>query len=218
MLFFGNRAEALKSLFSAYVANFRDCIRSFESFFLVYLKGVYGDELEQRASRVRDAESRCDTNRREIQKRLATGAFLPDFRSDLFDLIDRVDRVPNQMEDIVVYVSIANTPFPMSLSSLFEEIIQRNIACVRDLADALDLLLIDLKASTDRAKTVEVEETEIDTLERQLYRGIFRENSDTTTPGKRLLLKEFVRGVCAVSNRAEDAADRIELLAIKRRA
>ncbi len=218
MLFFGNRAETLKGLFSAYVADLRDCIRSFEAFFFAYSKGVQGDELEELASRVRDAESRCDTNRREIQKQLAAGAFLPDFRSDIFDLIDRVDRVPNQMEDIVVYVSIANTPFPTSLSSLFGEIIQRNIACVRNLADALDLLLIDLKASTERAKTVEVEETEIDTLERELYRGIYRENSETTAPGHKLLLKEFVRGVCAVSNRAEDASDRIELLAIKRRA
>jgi predicted phosphate transport protein (TIGR00153 family) len=218
MLFFGNRAETLKGLFSAYVADLRDGIRSFESFFLAYSKGVQGDALEELAGEVRDAESRCDTNRREIQKQLAAGAFLPDFRSDIFDLIDHVDRVPNQMEDIVVYVSIANTPFPISLSGLFAEIVQRNIACVRNLTDALELLLIDLKASTERAKTVEVEETEIDTLERELYRGIFRERSDTTTPGRKLLLKEFVRGVCAVSNRAEDAADRIELLAIKRRA
>jgi predicted phosphate transport protein (TIGR00153 family) len=218
MLFFGNRAETLKGLFSAYVADLRDCIRSFEAFFVAYSKGACGDELEALSGEVRDAESRCDTKRREIQKQLAAGAFLPDFRSDIFDLIDRVDRVPNQMEDIVIYVSIACTPFPASLSSLFGEIIQRNIACVRDLADALDLLLIDLKASTERAKTVEVEETEIDTLERELYRGIFREKSDTTTPGQKLLLKEFVRGACAVSNRAEDAADRIELLAIKRRA
>lgn len=218
MLFFGNRAEMLKGLFSAYVADLRDGIRSFEAFFLAYLKGVQADKLEALAGEVRDAESRCDTHRREIQKQLAAGAFLPDFRTDIFDLIDRVDRVPNQMEDIVVYVAAANSPFPTSLSDLFGEIIQRNIACVRDLADALDLLLIDLKASTDRAKTVEVEETEIDTLERELYRGIFSERSQTTAPGQRLLLKDFVRGVCAVSNRAEDAADRIELLAIKRRA
>jgi len=216
MLFFGNKADSLKGLFSAYVADLRDGIRAFEAFFLAYSKNVRGDELEELSARVRNAESRCDSNRREIQKQLAAGAFLPDFRSDIFDLIDRVDRVPNQMEDIVVYVSIANTPFPGSLSDLFGEIIQRNIACVRNLADALDLLLIDLKASTERAKNVEVEETEIDTLERELYRGIFNEVSDSTTPGQRLLLKEFVRGVCAVSNRAEDAADRIELLAIKR--
>jgi predicted phosphate transport protein (TIGR00153 family) len=218
MLLFSNRAKTLKGLLSRYIADLRDSIRSFEAFFFAYSTGVCGDELEEFASQVRAAESRCDTRRRAIQNHLAAGTLLPDFRSDIFDLVDRVDRVPNQMEDIVIYVSTAYTSFPKSLSGLFDEIVQRNISCARNLADALDLLLIDLKASMERAKTVEVDETEIDTLERDIYRGIFREEGDTITPGRKLLLKEFVCGVCAVSNRAEDAADRIELLAIKNRA
>jgi len=190
----------------------------FEAFFFAYSKGAYGAELEDLASQVRAAESRCDNHRRAIQNHLAAGTFLPDFRSDIFDLVDCVDRVPNQMEDIVIYVTAAYTSFPDSLSGLFDEVVQRNISCVRNLADALDLLLIDLKASTERAKTVETGETEIDKLERDLYRGIFRDKGDSISLGRKLLLKEIVCGVCAVSNRAEDASDRIELLAIKNRA
>lgn len=218
MFFFGNKLRTLKGLLSKYIADLRGSIRLFEAFFLAYSKGVSGAELEKFAGQVRASESRCDNHRRAIHSHLEAGTFLPDFRSDIFDLVDRVDRVLNQMEDIVIYVSTAYTTFPNSLSGLFDEIVQRNISCVRNLADALDLLLIDLKASTERAKAVEVDETEIDTLERDIYRGIFRDESDAITLGRKLLLKDFVCGVCAVSNRAEDAADRIALLAIKNRA
>ncbi len=218
MLLFGDKVKTLRGLLSRYIDDLRDSIRSFEAFFFAYSQGVCGDELEEFEYQVRAAESRCDNHRRAIQNHLVAGTFLPDFRSDIFDLVDCIDRVPNQMEDIVIYVSTAHTTFPNSLSGLFDEIVQRNISCVRNLADALDLLLIDLKASTKRAKTVEVDETEIDRLERDIYRGIFRYEGDTITLGRKLLLKEFVCGVCAVSNRAEDAADRIEHLAIKNRA
>lgn len=215
MFLFGNKVKTLRELLSKYVADLRNGIQLFETFFLAYSSGANGAELEELAGQVRAAESRCDSHRRAIQNHLAAGTFLPDFRSDIFNLVDCVDRVPNQMEEIVIYITSAYTSFPNSISGLFDEIVQRNISCVKSLADALDLLLFDLKASMERAKIVVTGETEIDQLERDIYRGIFRDEGDTITLGRKLLLKDFVCGVCAVSNRAEDASDRIALLAIK---
>lgn len=218
MQIFGRKAKSLKSLLSEYASELRDCIQWFETFFLTYSNGICGNELEDIAKEVRNAESRCDTKRREIQKELAAGAFMPDFRSDIFKLIEAVDRVPNQAEDIVIYVSIACTPIPDILSNSFKEVIHRNVKCAKDLAEALDLLLIDLNSCLKIAKNTEVEETEIDSLERDLYRGIFHRPDNEATPGQKILLKEFVQGVCAISNRVEDASDLIELIAITRRA
>jgi len=215
---FGKRADALKDIFTEYVVNLRECIKWFEDFFFAYSKGICGEDLEGLEREVRHAESKCDDKRREIQKLLTTGAFMPDFRSDIFKLIERADSVPNKAEDIVVFVSIACIPIPPEFSDLFRELLDMTVRCSRDLADAVELVLEDLHAAMEKAKIVEDAESEIDKIERRLYKNIFHHMDPELTPGKKLLLKRFVEGVATISDKAEDASDHIELMAIKRKA
>ena len=218
MKLFGKKAGDLKVHFEEYVNEMRGCIKWFEDFFYAYSKGICGQDLEGLEREVRHAESKCDDKRREIQKLLTTGAFMPDFRSDIFKLIERADKVPNKAEDLVVFVSIACIPIPIEFTELFRELLDKTVDCAKDLADSFELVLVDLDKALEKAKQVEDIESEIDKLERRLYRNIFHHMDPDLTPGKKLLLKRFVEGIATISDKAEDASDHIELMAIKRKA
>lgn len=215
-MLFGKKANSLKDEFKSYVEEFRKCMKGFEDFFYAWSQGICGEDLEDLERYVRHQESRCDTHRREIQKMLTTGAFMPDFRSDIFNLIENVDKVANKSEEIVVFVSIACFPIPEDIKEIFREILTLTVQCTKHLSEALDLLLDDLKAAMEEANLVEDVESEIDTLERRIFRSIF--HNQEIRPGDKMLLKHFIEGVCDISDKSENASDRIELMAIKRKA
>lgn len=216
MKVFGKKPVSVKDLLDKYVAEMRNCSSSANEFFHLYMNGVIGDDLRELERNVRHSESRCDDIRVEIETVLMTGTFMPDFRSDIFSVIDTIDRVPNKIEDIVVFLTIARTPLPARYQALFKEMVSVTEECVSNLSDAVELILEDLEKATERTEIVDKDESRVDKIEHAFYDMIFTD--ETLDMGQKLLLKRIGEGVAAISDKAEDAADRIDLIAIKRKA
>jgi predicted phosphate transport protein (TIGR00153 family) len=168
--------------------------------------------LEELAAAVRSSESRCDTLRRGIEYHLYTGALLPSLRGDIFNLLEQYDKVPNKAEDVANFLSLVEPEIPSELHNDFGEILGRTHKAAASLSRALTSLFKNLKDSIAAAKEVELAESTIDKLERQLTRRIFSLEIDT---GGKLLIYEFLKMCCAISDRAENASDRIEIIAVK---
>lgn len=216
MKVFGKKASSVKEVLDNYVAEMKNCTSLFIQFFEKYLSGAIGEDLRGLERKVRHSESRCDDIRVEIQMLLTTGTFMPDFRSDIFSIVESIDRVPNKIEDIVVLTTIARTPLPAKYVDLFRQMITVTEECVVNLAEAVELILEDLKKATDRADIVEKDESRIDRLEHAFNDMVFQD--ETMDMGQKLLLKRMSEGIAAISDKAEDASDKIDLIAIKRRA
>lgn len=216
MKVFGKKANSVNDLLDKYVAEMRTCISASQDFFDKYLGGALGDDLKELERAVRHSESRCDDIRVEIQALLTTGTFMPDFRSDIFNVIDTLDRVPNKIEDIVVFITIARVSLPEKYQAIFKEMIDVTEECVINLAEAVELILKDLSKATEKAEIVGNDESRVDKLEHTFYDMVFTDDSLDT--GQKLLLKRFGEGISSISDRAEDAADRIDLIALKRKA
>ncbi len=215
MKMFGKKAETLKDVIERYVKEMRGTIKLFENFFMEYIREATQEKMLEIAREVRHSETRCDDVRREVQALLYTGAFMPDFRGDIFDLIERADRVPNKIEELAVFVSFAFVHLPKDLEREFETMVIKTILCANSLADAVELVMVDLDKAAQKAKYVEEVESEIDKIERHMMHVIFHHND--IDQGTKILFKKFVEGISSISDKAEDASDRIELMAIKRK-
>jgi predicted phosphate transport protein (TIGR00153 family) len=177
-----------------------------------HFEGRSAVELEALAAAVRESESCCDTLRRGIEYHLYTGALLPSLRGDIFNLLEKYDKVPNKAEDVANFLSLVAPEIPKELHGDFGEILGRTHKAAKSLSCAMTSLFKNLKQSIARAKEVELAESTIDKLERQLTRRIFRLDMDM---GGKLLIYEFLKMCCAISDRAENASDRIEIIAVK---
>lgn len=172
------------------------------------------DDVEKVAKRVRKSESKCDSHRREIEQQLFSGALMPSARGDIFTLLEALDKVPNKAEDLANFVALVGPEVPEELHADIREILKLTVTCTRALTAAISTLFKNLKQASEQAQEVENIETEIDKLERRLIRRIFQMEIPY---GHRMMLRELVTTMSAITDRAENASDRLEIIAVKRK-
>ena len=173
------------------------------------------NEVELSAKKVRKKESKCDEYRRMIEYQLFAGSLMPGARGDIFALLEELDKVPNKFEDVANFITLISPEVPLDLHDDIEEIILLTEKCVHNLTLAARQLFRNMKKAHEQAKTVEEIETEIDKLERRLIRRIFQ--LENISHGQKMMLRELVMQICGISDRAENASDKIEITAIKRK-
>lgn len=179
-----------------------------------FFAGKSADDVEKAARKVRKSESKCDGHRREIERQLFAGALMPSARGDIFTLLEQLDKVPNKAEDLADFTSLAAPQVPGELHEDINEILRLTVKCTRALTVSIGTLFRNLSKAGEQAQEVEVIETEIDKLERRLIRRIFQMDIPY---GHRMMLREFVTTMCAITDRAENASDRVEIIAVKRK-
>lgn len=212
---FFNKKKQMTTALDDYCKEIDDTMKSFMETMKVFYAGKPLDEVEECAKKVRKHESRCDEYRREIEHQLFAGALMPGARGDIFDLLEDLDKVPNKFEDAANFIALIGPEVPPVLHEDIEEIIKLTEKCVNNLTSATRQLFKNLKKAHEEAHTVEEVETEIDKLERRLIRRIFQ--MEDIPYGQKMLLRELVMQLCGISDRAENASDKIEITAIKRK-
>ena len=139
---------------------------------------------------------------------------MPSARGDIFMLLEYFDKVPNKAEDLANFVSLAGPELPEDLLGDIKEIVALTVRCCRALTAAIRQLFKNLTQASEQSREVEAIESEIDTLERRLIRRIFQLQIPY---GHRMMLRELVTTLTAITDRAENTSDRIEIIAVKRK-
>jgi len=178
---------------------------------------VQGDltEAEKRARQANDAESEADGFHREIRDALFSGAYLPLIREDIHHLVESVDRVANGAEDCSDFFLGQRPEIPGEMRAAFIDIVRVSFGIVNPLTEALSVYFKPKGKMEDvRAHTKEVsrQESIVDTKEWDLTREIFSSALDLS---HKLHLKLALDHIVEVPDRAEDAADRLELTGLK---
>ncbi len=177
-----------------------------------YLQGRI-DSAETYASKTHIAESEADSIRREIADLLHRGAFLPIFREDVIEIVGMVDRIAGCARACCKFMINQCPDVPADLREDFLKIAIDSVASLSPLRDGVTKLSGDL--SMARGKIVEVDRIEaiVDELESQLSRRIY--SADLTLAHK-MHLKQLVDVIVAISDIAQDAAEILETLVVKK--
>lgn len=178
----------------------------------VFLQGKTPRKFAQLKNKIQDLESENDMLRREIEASLYRQMILPGMRSDLLDLMEACDHVINQYERVVLMWSIEKMKVP---SDCFKETVQ----VVTTTRDCVGFLMSGVKAFLDGQVSVDNEVQEcyflehmVDQIAFDLKARIFKKK---ITLAHQLQLKEFVISLEKISDLAEDAADKLKIIAVK---
>lgn len=200
-------------LMKEYMAEALNCLEAFQECLFVLFENSTGEQAKALVQQVDDAESRADDLREKIEIKLYRKALMPESRGDMLGLIEAIDRVPNWAEEMAYDISLQRVVFPRNLLDKFRRIAEMNVECFRVLYKGVEALFTDLDAVFELTKEVDRIESEIDTLERELIADVFDIEERLSYQN---LLHRIIRGICDISDKTENVADRLAIVAIKK--
>jgi len=214
MLVFKKEKKVIK-LAERYIASMVECVASARDAIQCYL-GEMDGEPEELHLRVRHLESSADAIRLEIRNTLYSGAYVPLIREDIHKVIALLDRVANAAEAACDFVIYQKPDIPSMLHPAFKEILKVSFGITKPLKKGA-LGYFEPKGKMDaireHAQEVGRQESKVDELESNLTKAIF--DSTQLDLSRKLHLQECLNRITAVSDRAENAADQLELAALK---
>ena len=179
----------------------------------LYLEGdKEGCELKTRV--VEQMETKADEAKREAEKTLYGGSYLPLFREDLLDLMELIDDVADEAERIADFLSIESPEIPSPWNEKIREIIEKGILAFNLFRESFMFLHEDTQKAFSHAHKVKEMEKEVDRLQDGLNREIFQSNLQLA---HKIQLRDLVIRMGFISDSSENAADKISMISIKRR-
>ena len=190
------------------------CLDMFEQSILEYLGNSDRQKLQKNCVDIHKAESLADDIRREVEVMMYSKAMFPESRGDILGLLETMDRVPNQAEETLLMIYNQQISFPEQFHAQIQKLVSICVSCAKALLDSSAKLFTDFTTATITLGKVDELESEADQLEETIIREIFDSKLDGF---EKILLRDIVNQIATVSDRAENAGDRIRIIVAKRR-
>ena len=160
-------------------------------------------------------ESQADMIRHQVRDKLYYGAYMPLLREDIYKLVESLDVVANAAEKCCDAFLNQRPAVPALLLPAFVIIIEASMGVGEPLKHSVMCYLkgiCPIEVSRQHAKDIGLLESKVDSLEWDLTKKIFSSDLDYS---HKLHLKACLDHIVAVSDRAEDSADHLELVTLK---
>jgi len=212
-MIFWKKQREIEEAVKRYLDETKQCLTAFGEAFDVFFAEGLSDRFEQMVRKTSSHETRADDMRRAIEGTMYNKALIPESRGDILGLLEAIDLVPNKCESVLYQVWGQNMSVPAEYTEEMKGLIRVNIESYDLLCRAAGCVFGKLAQVPPIVDLVLAKESESDTIERRLIKSLFDSPGDKA---EKILLKELVLEIGAISDRAENAADRIRIVAIKR--
>lgn len=180
----------------------------------LFLEQGATEEFNKKRQEVSAFEVRNDQLRRDIESQLYEHTLLPDSRADVLLLLEGVDRTINKYESSLFMFSTEKPIIPTEFHFALKELVDTVVDCVEALV---------VSARSFFAMNGEIENSlhKVMFFEKQAdQQGTALKSSIFDNPGlelaHKLQLKAFEHAVEEISDIAEDVADSLTVMAVKR--
>jgi hypothetical protein len=214
MAFLWKKQEKTEQMLDRYFEQTDLCFQMFEKAFSTYLEMGLGASFDAEMNKTQDYESAADDLRREIEHTLYGRALLPESRGDILGLLESFDRIPGIAESVLYTMSCQRMHVPAELQPMFRRLVDANLQAYYLTRKAVDNLMHNPRVTMHSTKDVEKKESESDDIEREIICTIFDGDMDT---GEKILYRDLVLMIGQIADLCETTADRIGIIAIKRR-
>jgi len=185
----------------------------FKSGVKAYLKGNL-ESFEKKIESISDTEHQGDALRRTLQEQLYRRTLIPESRGDVLALLERIDSLLDRFKGALWRFDIERPAIGDEFHEDFKELINSSVESVEALVRSSRAFFKEISAVADHMHKVSYWETESDKISTRLQRHIFRNKEMRLS--HRMQLRDFVRHVDKIADRAEDVADSLNIFVIKR--
>ncbi len=209
----GGRTQRLQQQIDSYVDCLSDAALAFGQAAKMYLADGVSNGFSGKLKQVSELESRGDELRRAVETEMYAQTLLPESRSDVLELLERLDEILNLLEQALWYFDIEKPEIPDELNEQFGMLIDSSVAAVEALGLATRAYFRDAPSINDHLHKVRFYESDGDETLTKLKRAIFDDDMDLA---QKLHIRLFAEGIAEISDMAEDVADRLVIFSIKR--
>ncbi|HII83429.1 MULTISPECIES: TIGR00153 family protein [Methanobacterium] len=193
------------------------CVQKLREIMPPFYRGEF-DILDAKVIEMSILETKADEVRRIMEIEFFKGAFLPFDREDRIILAELVDTVADMTQEAAYGISLSKITFPPDYKDDFDELVDEVIDSIAVLKECIELLDVDLERALKKAHEVEEREINVDMIERRIIKKLYQSYRDDEFGILRLIeLKTMVTRLGNIVDRAEDASDRVPIIAAKRR-
>ena len=208
------KEKEVSDLLSRFLDEVEICLNKADQTIHAYIKGTL-KEAKHLARDVREIETETDVLKYTIRDKLYSGAYLPLIREDIYKLVESLDKVANAAEACCDFFLNQRPVIPDDLKSQFATVGQESMSVITPLKKAVMCFLkkkCTIKDVRHYSQEVGLIESDVDRSEWDLTKAIFISPLDFS---HKIHLKHCLDMIVEVSDRAEDAADQLELAALK---
>jgi len=213
VIFFKKEKKVIK-LIEKHANKVEKCLNTALNALQDYLNGDI-ESAKKLARKTDNLETEADLIRHDIRDKLYGGAYMPVLREDVYRLVESMDTVANAAEKCCDVFLNQRPDIPEFLKKDFLAITTASIGIMEPLKHALICYLKGLcpiEVSRQHAREVGIIESQVDILGWDLTKKIF--TADLKRSHK-LHLKICVEHIVDVTDKAEWAADYLEIVALK---
>lgn len=178
-----------------------------------YLKGNM-EVFEKNIESITETEHRGDSLRRSLEEQLYIQTLIPESRGDVLALLESMDSLLDRFKGAMWRFDIEHPVICVEFHDDFKQLANSVVEAVEAIVRSSRAFFKDISAVADHMHKVSFWETEADKISTRLQRNIFRKKDMHLS--HRMQLRDFVRHVDKIADRAEDVADSLSIFVIKR--
>jgi len=179
----------------------------------LFLKEQRSQNYRKLSKEIKTIEHDADVLRRDIENRLYAQNLIPDFRGDVLELVENLDKVINEFDEVAHGFYLERPVIPETYHEQLLELVNEVCQCAENLAFASRAFFKDFSSVRNYSKKVYLLEHESDKTTAKLIDEIF--SSDMELAHK-LQLKTFLSEVADIADLAENCVDQLLIYVIKR--
>jgi len=178
-----------------------------------YLK-VNKESFTRKIEEIADTEHQGDALRRSVEEQLYVKTLIPESRGDVLELLESMDSLLDRFKGVLWQFEIEQPEISTEFSEDFREL----VLCVVETVEAIVLstraFFVNVFSVSNHIHKVSYWETQSDKISTRLQRNIFTCNELRLS--QKLQLRDLIRHVDKIADRAEDVADKLSIYVIKR--
>ena len=178
-----------------------------------YLK-ANKDSFTRKIDEISDTEHQGDALRRSVEEQLYVKTLIPESRGDVLELLESMDALLDRFKGVMWQFEIEQPEISSEFTEEFRELVLCVVETVEAIVRSSRAFFVNVFSVSDHIHKVSYWETQSDKISTRLQKNIF--SCQDLQLSQKMQLRDLVRHVDKIADRAEDVADKLSIYIIKR--
>lgn len=171
-------------------------------------------EFSQNLKAITVLESEADTIQRKIENDFYLHSLMPNYASDIINLLESVDNIIDRAKDVLSQFDVETPHMPEAIKTDFRELVELSAKSAENVVPAARVFFTSPNDVKDRIQKVLFYHRETDVLSNNIKRKIFQE-FDSLKLSEKIHLRYFALHIEQVSDASKNIAHQLSSLVIK---
>ena len=178
-----------------------------------YLKGNI-ESFTKKIEDITNVEHEGDALRRDLEERLYTQTLIPESRGDVLELLESMDGLLDRCKGALWQFEIERPDIYPELHGDIRELATCAVESIEAMVRSARAFFKDISAVSDHLHKVSHWESQSDKVSTRIQKQVFKKPDLRLS--YRMQLRDFIRHVDKIADRAEDVSDKLRIYVIKR--